>query len=317
MPPAPDNMPSTGPSPVVVGIGAATWDRFMIVPELPGTEGVTQSLGSTEQGGGPVATALCTLAALGQPAELLDVQGDDPLGETILSELSSYGVRTRHVVRHSGAKSAHAQILVREIDGARHIIFSPSTASELGFGESLKILLSKARLLHLNGRHEAAAREGAAAAKASGVTVSFDGGAGRYRDSIRDLVLASDLRILAKDFSLQFTKAKSIEAAATTLLSDSPRLLVITDGLQGSWIWPRHEAPFHCPAFPVADVVDTTGCGDVYHGAFLHGWLCGWPLRKTARFASLLAAETARSLGGRTALRTTDFAAIERRAKLA
>ena len=49
--------------------------------------------------------------------------------------------------------------------------------------------------------------------------------------------------------------------------------------------------------------MDTTGCGDVFHGAFLHGWFQNWTLRQTAEFASRVAAETVRQLGGRSVLR--------------
>ena len=45
-------------------------------------------------------------------------------------------------------------------------------------------------------------------------------------------------------------------------------------------------------------MVDTTGCGDTYHGAFLFGLASGWPLRECARLASRVAAENCRFLGG-------------------
>jgi len=57
------------------------------------------------------------------------------------------------------------------------------------------------------------------------------------------------------------------------------------------------------PAFPV-DAVDTTGCGDVFHGGYLYGLLQAWPLPQTVRFASACAALKTRALGGRTAIPT-------------
>ncbi|MBM4080993.1 MAG: sugar kinase, partial [Planctomycetes bacterium] len=56
-------------------------------------------------------------------------------------------------------------------------------------------------------------------------------------------------------------------------------------------------------AFDV-DVVDTTGCGDVYHGAFIFGLLRKWDLRRTAQFASAVAALKCRELGGRAGIPT-------------
>jgi sulfofructose kinase len=293
------DVPSPVPAKVVLGIGAATWDHFVVVPEFPSDEGVTQTLGMAEQGGGPVATALCVLAALGTPAALLDTQGDDPVGQAILKELRAFGVRTHAVSIHPGAHSAQALILVRQQDGARHIFFQPADCPEPDATFALSKSFGDVGLLHLNGRHENAAREAMNWAKSAKIPVSFDGGAGRYRESIRDLVLGSSLRILAREFACQFTGANSIEDAAKALLQDGPELLVITDGVRGSWVWPRGGASFHEPAVPVRDVVDTTGCGDVYHGAFLHGWMQGWPAQKCAHLASKMAAETARGLGGR------------------
>ena len=286
----------------VLGIGAATWDRFMVVPDFPTGEGVTQALASAEQGGGPVATALCALSALGHPTVLLDSQSDDATGQMIQADLARFGVGVSHLRIHPGGRSAHAHILVRKADGARHIHYFPASGPELSAEDIAPGLLSNASLLHLNGRHESACRQAVKQANELGVPVSFDGGAGRWRESLRDLVLASQIRIVAKDFALKFATTDSLEAAATALLADFPALLVITDGTRGSWIWSQAGEHFHQPAFPASPVVDTTGCGDIFHGALLHGWLQRWPLRKTAEFASKLAAETAKGLGGRSAL---------------
>ena len=290
--------------PHVLGIGAATWDHFVMVPEFPQDEGITQALATAEQGGGPVATAMCVLAHLGTPAVLLDAQGDDPTGRLIIRDLQRHAVFTDHIRIESGASSAVAHILVRQRDGARHIFFRPATVSAIRAEDVDPSLVKDASLLHLNGRHEKAARHAATLAKEVGILVSFDGGAGRYRESIRDLVLASDLRILAKEFALKYAGASTLEGAAAELLRDNPSLLVITDGVAGSHIWSRGEEPFHQPATHVDEVVDTTGCGDVFHGAFLHGWHQRWPIKKTAQFAADLAAKTARGLGGRWALPT-------------
>ena len=141
-------------------------------------------------------------------------------------------------------------------------------------------------------------------AEAAGVKVSFDGGAGRYRDSIRDLVAASQVIIVAREFAEKFAGVDDLQAAAAIFLAlPKAEVVVITDGVRGSWVWSKDGEAFHQAAVGVTDVVDTTGCGDVYHGAFLHGLLSGWELGKCAAFASKWAAETARGLGGRWALR--------------
>ena len=58
------------------------------------------------------------------------------------------------------------------------------------------------------------------------------------------------------------------------------------------------EGIFTRPAFRVK-VVDTTGAGDVFHGAFIYGLLKGWSLEKTAQFSSAVSAIKCMKLGGR------------------
>lgn len=274
----------------------------MIVPDFPTQEGVSQANACAEQGGGPVATALCTLSVLGWQTLLLDSQGNDPMGRTIVDDLASFGVDTSRIRMHDGCGSVRAHILVRQRDGARHITFLPATCPEFSPMEVDDDCIRGAALLHLNGRHEGAAAAAILAAKNADVPISFDGGAGRWRESLRGFVLASSIRILARDFACKFAGTASLEAAARKLNADNPTVLVITDGTRGSWVWSEDGEHFHQPAYPPTSVVDTTGCGDVFHGAFLHGCLRGWPLLRTAEFASRLAAETARHLGGRCAL---------------
>jgi ribokinase len=81
------------------------------------------------------------------------------------------------------------------------------------------------------------------------------------------------------------------------LLDEGPETVVVTLGEDGSFTKTRDEA-FHSPAFAVP-VVDTTGAGDVFHGAYLFGLIRGWDLQTTAVFASAAAALKCIRLGGR------------------
>ncbi len=290
---------SSWASPQVVGVGAATWDHFWVVPDFSSAESVQEARLHLQTGGGPVATALCVLGWLGHPCALVDSSGDDPAAAAIQRELESFGVSTTRFTRVAGASSAQATVLVRAADGARQIVYAPSTAGEPVLGPAELAIIRQARLLHLNGRHETAARIALHTALEHGVTVSFDGGAGRYRESVRDLVSASHLRILALDFARQFCGSEDLQEISRRLLQPPAQLLVITDGLRGSHVFLPDGTCLHQPAYPAAPLVDTTGCGDVYHGAFLHGWLRQWSPARSADFASRLAAKNAQGLGGR------------------
>lgn len=289
----------------VIGIGAATWDHFYVMDHFPADEGVLQARASCFMGGGPVATALSVIAAHRQPTQLFDVQGDDLIGQAIRQELIAQGVGIDALDVQTGASSAHAAVLVRASDAARHITYFPSSAPALILSPTQRSLLTRASLLHLNGRHEEAAREATTIARENDVPVSFDGGAGRCRESVRDLVEASTLRIVALDFARQFTGKDDLGSMAKVLLQGPAQVVVITDGVRGSHVWSHVGEAFHQPAFAASPLIDTTGCGDVFHGAFIAAWLQQRSLRACAEHASRLAACNAEGLGGRFVLHHT------------
>ncbi|MCB1227944.1 MAG: carbohydrate kinase family protein, partial [Verrucomicrobiales bacterium] len=259
----------------VMGVGAATRDVLLRVRGFAEGEGVSEVLECGEDGGGPVATALAVLGSLGRRTMLVDRMGADAEGEWVKRGLAAVGVEVPEELVAAG-RCARAWIWVRAEDGARHIAFLPGDAPEIRPDEMRREWFEGLRLLHLNGRHEAAARVAVRWAREVGAVVSFDGGAGRWREGVRDLLEASQLRIVARDFAQQCTGETAVEAMGPAMLQGEAEVVVITDGVRGSWLWSRQGEVHQEPACPAA-VVDTTGCGDVYHGAFLHGWLEGWP----------------------------------------
>ncbi len=286
----------------IIGVGAATWDHFWIVEDFAAEERVCAASDHVAMGGGPVATALCTLARHGHATALIDVGGDDTPGQALRAELEQHGVDTTAVQLVPGRRSATAGILVRRRDGARQIAYHPSDAGEPVWNEAGATRVRAARLLHLNGRHEATARAAVAEAAAHGVTIAFDGGAGRWRESLRDLVAASHLRLIARDFARHYAGSDDLQVMVKALLTPPAQVLVITDGVRGSHLALPDGTRHHQPACPAEPLIDTTGCGDVFHGAFLHGWLSGWPAMDCAAYAARLAARNAEGLGGRFAL---------------
>ena len=259
----------------VIGLGVSTLDILSLVEAFPSGDEVQRAAAVAVQGGGPVSTAIVTAAALGARTAMIDRLGDDWRGATIMAEYRQAGVGTDFLEVVPGATSSIATILVRRTDGARAIAYCPGTTPEVSPADLPEDAIRTAKLLHINGRYPEACLHACQLARQAGVRVSFDGGARQY------------------------TSHTEIEAMAGMLLAEGPELVVITDGLRGSWIYPRGGEPFHQAAFPQADLIDTTGCGDTYHGAFLFGLARGLPLTECAALASELAAQNCRFLGGR------------------
>lgn len=292
----------------VIGLGASTVDVVSLVDHFPSQEEVQRAIRASVQGGGPVATAIVTLARLGARVAMLDLLSDDWRGDLLHDELRREGVSTDYLKLVEGCTSPIASVLVRQGDGARSIVYTPGTVPELPATDVLWEVIASARFVHLNGRHWQACLQACQYARQSGTHVSFDGGAHRYRPPLRELVPLTDVCIVARDFAEQYTRQTEIHQAAEALLEEGPGLVVITDGTSGSWVYPRQGESFHQPAYLMPQVVDTTGCGDSYHGAFLFGLLKGMDLKQTAALASAVAALNTQGLGGRAALPTLERA---------
>ena len=290
----------------VIGLGASTVDILSLVDHLPEEDEDMRADDINVQGGGPVATALVTLARLGARTAMIDAIGDDWRGSLIRDEFQREGMPVQYLRIRGGSTSPASCILVKRDNGARSIMWAPGSAPELSASDLPKDAIASAKVLHVNGRHWEACMAAVRIARDAGVLVSFDGGAGRYRAQLDELVPLTDICIVARDFAEKYTRKSDLEDTAGKLLDAGPQLVVMTGGTAGSWVYPREGQAFHQPAYHMPRLVDTTGCGDSYHGAFLFGLLRGMELKRTAAFASAVAAINTQQLGGRRGLPTYD-----------
>lgn len=286
----------------VVGLGVATLDLFTVVKKFPVGREVQQAVSMVADGGGPVATALVACARLGGRTAMIDCVGDDTAGQTILSQFSRYGVDTSAIRRYPNAVSAAATILVEVESGNRAIYYQPASVPELKDAADFCGMIERAKILHINGRHGESLRGAMRIAKNAGVKISFDGGANRYRESMREIVQLSDICLVAWDFAKQYTGCDEPEQAAAALLEEGPEIVGVTCGARGSYIAGRDTPLFHQIAYSMEHVADTTGCGDSYHGAFLYALANGVSLQKAAALASAVAAINTQTIGGRAGL---------------
>lgn len=283
----------------LAGIGMSVIDTLQVVEELPSAEGVTEVLEHKTQGGGPVPTAIVTAARLGARTAIIDRIGSDWRGELAAREYREAGVGTADLMLEPGKTTTFGTVLVRRRDGARHIVFSPGDFTPIRTDELPLATIRSAKILHLNGRHWPACIAAAWVARENGGEVSFDGGANRFRESIRELLIHVDIHIAAREFAGRLAGSDDTGDQLAAMIGLGARIAGITDGVRGSWFATAEGEVFHQPAFEISPVMDTTGCGDVFHGAFLFAHSRGWTARESATFASAAAAINATALGGR------------------
>lgn len=290
----------------IFGIGVSVWDSIMLVDVYPAPGSVVQAARRIEGIGGGIAVAVSTAARLGSRTALVDSLGDDDASTRIVESLRHGGVDTRYLLRNAGESSSVASIWSDAKTAERTIIFSPGSACELlQWNPEFEPAIARSKILHLNGRHPDVCMRAIKIAKDSDVKVSFDGGAHRHREAVLPMLAAADIVIVARQFAEAHyfqrrgadRKLDSMKLAEFLVDDLRCELAAVTDGASGSFLVPRGEVPFHEPAVSPELAVDTTGCGDTYHGAFLHALAQGDSVRDAAAFAAKIASANARSIG--------------------
>jgi ribokinase len=132
----------------------------------------------------------------------------------------------------------------------------------------------------------------------AGGTVVLD--ANKPRARLEELLRWVDVLITNAYFPGAYTGKRKLGDAAQALQQRGAKLVVTTLGERGCSCFTQDKA-WHVPGFAVP-VVDTTGAGDAFHGAFIYGLLREWPILRTAEFANAVAALNCTGLGGRSAL---------------
>ncbi len=290
----------TVPALDVVGLGYCSWDYLGILEEIPAFDAPTVSLDDFAiSGGGPVSTALVALARLGARTGYLGAVGDDDAGSSLRRAYEQEGIDIARLRVRPGTRSPVCICLVQAHTGKRNILCYRGTTGEVELEPVDRPYITSARFLHLDAHHMSAAITAAQWVHQAGGTVVLD--ANRPRLRLDELLPWVDVLITNAHFPTAFTGEPSLEKAARRLLvTGGHRLVVSTLGERGC-LCITGEKETRVPGFEVP-VVDTTGAGDAFHGAFIYGLLQGWPIERTATFANAVAALNCTALGGRAAL---------------
>lgn len=296
-------------TPTIIGIGYCGMDYLCVLPHIPLDDKV-EIVESLIQGGGPAVTAVVAAARLGAETAFFGVVGDDERGAQIVRGIAAEGIDTAGVKIRKNAESPAAFCWIEQQSGKRSIAWTRGTARPLTPRELGRDQIRACDVLHLDGHQTQAALAGAAFARKHGVCVSID--AGTLVPGIDDLLVLSDIVIASERFAARYTGSRSPETAVRKLFAAGRRFAGVTLGKRGS-IGFDGTRILHCPPFEVPRVVDTTGAGDTYHGAFAFAAAQGRPWEACMRFATVVAALKCTRLGGRTGI--PDLRTAERHLK--
>lgn len=287
----------------VVGIGTPYYDMVINVSKMPGLDGAAGANEAFYQGGGKVATAMAAAARLGRSAGMMAKVGENHRGQFIINDFRYNGVDTSAIiVDASGTSSPFCLSLSEEEHKTRIFIGKEGTAGELLPEEIDYEYLGKAKYLHLeNGRPASAAA--ALFAREHGIVTVMD--ADNYQEGIVKLLPCLDVFIASEFFYRDMFGDLLYEEGCRKLLEAGPSTAIVTLGSRGSVGMTAQDGFFRTESFQVP-VRDTTGAGDVFHGAYIVGLLEGMDAPECARFASAVSAIKCTCFGGRTGIPNRD-----------
>ncbi len=233
-------------------------------------------------GGAPANVAVCA-AKLGASSALITQLGNDPFGDFLVNTLEKEGVLTSSIFRTDKANTALAFVSLDE-HGERDFSFyrNPSADMLLTAGQMQKIPFAHGDILHFCSVDlaEAPVRHAHVAAieraRESGATVSFDPNL-RYslwkkkEDLLRivkEFLPYAEIVKVSIDELYDLTGDENEERAARSFLQGETGLVLVTKGKDGASGYTKDFTVTE-PADLSRPVVDTTGAGDSFIGAFL------------------------------------------------
>jgi sulfofructose kinase len=292
-------------SPRIAGAGVCCMDYIVTAPQIVwGDTGHVSDF--LIQGGGLVATALVACARLGAECALFSLLGDDSVGQQILEELNSEGVSTEGVLRSAGGESPFSFVHTDVESGERTIFYRPGRGLSRTLLECDLIFISECDALLVDDVYPELALAAATVARAHSIPVVGDMTPGPANEELLRYV---DVLIAPRHFARSLGCEDHLDRALDAIHDLGPRTALITLGSDG-WVYSDPTGRGRGSAFQV-DVVDTTGAGDVFHGAFAYALARGWDTHRCAEFAAAVAALKCTQRGGRTGLpslsQTVDF----------
>ena len=283
----------------LLGIGHVAVDHQFNLPDWPTLPSQPGKVAARRYGasvGGMTANACVAAARLGARVAFASPVGDDEDAERFRQHFVREGVDATGLLRIPGAASSVSAVLV-DGRGERLIVTRRGDAllraPELS-ATRLPAALAAADLLLTDARCPAWAEGALRLARAAGIASVLDVDTSPPED-LRRLVPLADWAVFSAPglaaWAGQDTDAPAAEAQAlAAALASGARVAAVTRGEAGvAWLRPG-AAVQRLPACAVAPVVDTTGAGDVFHGALGVALAEGLADAEALRFAATAAA---------------------------
>ncbi len=284
----------------VLGFGAIAVDELVYVDHYPKIDEKVPIARKQRQGGGNTATALVAVSRLGSQAAYCGVLGEDELSRFSIAELDREGVDTSVIIKKNGAKPFSAIVIVDMTDGKRSILFSNEGVTEPIPDEVPETLIASSGVLFIDHQACNIGLHAAILAKKRNIPVIVDLEGDPHSNLVKLISLVDHL-IVGIDFAQKLTGKSEIEEIMTSLNRQDHAACVVTAGDKGCWFCEHGLETQYFPALSIS-AIDTTGCGDVFHGAYAAAISRGETVRDAVQFATVAAGLKATQPGGRSGI---------------
>lgn len=287
----------------IICVGNLVHDEVFHVDSLPASGVKTGVLAYHQRFGGPAATAAVAICHLDGVASYWGRVGADPAGEDAVRIMRGHGVDCEHVAALPG-RTLRAIVLVDK-RGERSIV-SDRLSLPMGPEALPDVALDDVGVVLVDTRWPAAADVMLDRARAAGIPTVLDADGGLPDDNQR-LITKADHVVFSNEGLRDFAGDGAPEELLRRCMPAPGQIVSVTLGAAGS-LWLLDGEIAAVPTFAIA-MADTTGCGDVFHGAYALGLCEGMTPLAAARFASGAAA--LKGANGRGWAGMPDRAAVE------
>ncbi|MGL5123711.1 MAG: carbohydrate kinase family protein [Fusobacteriaceae bacterium] len=280
----------------ILCVGHSACDITYLMKEYP-VENKKYKVNETKMmGGGPTGNASFLLGKYKEKVSYITTLGKDIYGELIIRELESVGVNLINSIVNDKYMTPCSMIITNIFNGSRTIL---NHRKKNKIPENYKIKYKeKPKFILFDGHEIELARLCLKEFKTS--TTILD--AGTYKEETVELASKVDYLISSEDFACEYAKVEKLtpnnyEEVFLQLEKLNKKILIITLGEKGC-LYKKNEKIYIHPAFPTK-AIDTTGAGDIFHGAFVYALSNNFEFDKTIKFSSVCASLSVEKIGGR------------------
>jgi sulfofructose kinase len=283
----------------ILGLGCVSYDMLSVIAEMPAWEDVEYIEKFQVQQGGIAATASVAVSKLGAPTEFIGAIAPGFQGEFLKGNFQKYGVECDRMQVFADATSQFTMVLIHKNTGRRTFIHNKGVQdrSEL-FTEDLD--LTGIRFILFDGFYFDTAFRTAGQARKKGVVTVTDLSQRNFHPKIQEYLSLIDYPILPEMYVKAFCRIEDPLEAGKRMYHPNNKAFIITCGDQGAHII-TNEGTEYVPAFKIIPV-DTTGAGDVFHGAFAFALWKGYGLCEAVTLASAVSALKCAKMGGQSGI---------------